>query len=135
MNTEIPGYYYSGDVGSVADYGGRWIGTTKENCGEIIEVIGMSDLEDGDAKGAIIQAGSIYVTVSRMRQALQGAGWPPIQTPAGRSEVNRVQRRAMMLEAIVSYWGFDVRSDFGGPYELRVLDNNAAIEQANRWAR
>ncbi len=130
MNTEIQGYYYSGDCGSVADYGGKWIGITKDNLGEVIEVIGMSDLEDGDDNGAIIQAGSIYVRGHvEMRAAIDSCGWDIL------SIADRAQRHGAMLEAYVGYWGFDTRQDFGGPYEMRVMDDDAAIEQANRWAR
>lgn len=131
MNTEIPGYVYIGDVGSVADCGGRWIGVGRgDTLGHIIEVIGAGEFRGGDEEGAIITAGDIHVRGHvEMRQAIDSCGW------AIRGLRDRDHRRAMLLDAYVGHHGFDVGEDFDGRHEARVMTDAEAIEQANRWAR
>ena len=123
----IPGYVYSGDV-SPADYGGRWYGVTRDNCGHVIDVIGAGDLEDGDEHGGIIRSAHIYIRGhNQVRDALRSVGWDW-------RDGDRDARRAMILDAVYGYNGADSDEDFGGPYELRVTSDEDAIAQANRWA-
>lgn len=126
---EIPGYVYVGDV-NVADYGGKWIGVTRENCGHVIEVLGADNFDDGKC---LVTSGDIFVRGHvEMRQAIESCGWDI------RGIEDRTQRQAMMLEAYHGYYGADLDEDFMGRHEewLNADDgDDAVIAQANRWAR
>lgn len=135
MTTEIPGYIYLGDTGSVADHGGMWLGVSRDNLGHIIEVTGAGDLEDGLA---MIESRQAHVRGHvEMRRAMDSAGWRYDHTlgPADRD-----LRRAFLLSAYVGYYGADPVADYTGSYCERV-DPDApdadqqVIDIANRWAR
>jgi|SRR5215831_5959254 len=137
-DTLLDGYVYTGDV-SPADYGGRWLGVSADTLGHVIEVIGAADLaqpawepDGSDNDYCIVQSGDIYVHGhNEIRRALDSCGWHI------RGIADRTQRRAMMLDAYVSYYGYDVAEDFDGRYQQRMSadDESAVLAQVNRWAR
>ena len=131
MNTDIPGYVYLGDMGSVAAHGGAWFGVAADTLGYVIAVIGAADLESGHAE---VAAFPLFVRGHvEMREALRSAGWRRDHTlgPADRDI-----RRAFLLQAYLQHWGPGTTPDYTEEVDPdTALADDVVIAFANRYAR